>query len=246
MELKQYFRVIRKKVWLLAMIVVIVTVASAVKSIYFTTPYYQASAKLIVNQTTVVDGNNVPNVGIVQANIMLINSYKEIITSAAILKKVIEKYPDLRPDASNIAVGAANNSQVMSLAYVDTSYERAAKTVNAISTVFKEQIPLIMKVDNVTILNGAYENAKAAPINSNPLITTIIGLIVSLLLGIGLAFLLDYLDNTFKSEVELEEALGLPMLAAVSKITKEDMRRYKQPPASKNEQVGEGKYATIN
>ncbi|WP_233354717.1 Wzz/FepE/Etk N-terminal domain-containing protein [Paenibacillus sp. JZ16] len=50
MELKQYFRIVQRKWWLIAVIVVIAMVATAVKSFYFTTPIYAANAKLIVNQ----------------------------------------------------------------------------------------------------------------------------------------------------------------------------------------------------
>lgn len=242
MELKQYLKIIRKKLWLITAIVIVICMGTFIKSFYFTTPIYQANAKLIVNQTIMNDGLSVLNPGSIQTNIMLINSYKEIIKSTAILKKVIEKYPELTVTPARISVTSANNSQIMDLTYSDESYENAAKSVNAISNVFKEQIPLIMKVDNVTILNEAVESAINVQ-KEFPLMDLIISFVISLMLGLGVIFLLDYLDNTYKSETELEEDLGLPVLASVTKIKKVDRKKRK---SSETHKVGEGTYASIN
>ncbi|UVI31602.1 YveK family protein [Paenibacillus spongiae] len=242
MELKQYLKIIRKKLWLIAAIVIIICTGTFIKSYYFTTPIYQANAKLIVNQTIMNDGLSVLNPGSIQTNIMLINSYKEIIKSTAILKKVNEKYPELKISPARISVTSANNSQIMDLTYSDESYKNAAKSVNAISSVFKEEIPSIMKVDNVTILNEAVETAINAE-KGFPILNVMISFIISLMLAIGIIFLHDYLDNTYKTEDELEDDLGLPVLASVTMIKKGDRKRRKSLETHK---VGDGTYASIN
>ena len=94
MELKGYLKVIRKKLLLIASIVLAACVLTGIKSFLYTDPVYQASAKLIVNQSFEVDGKQMVDWSSIQSNIMLINSYKEIIDSAAILDKVVSKYPD--------------------------------------------------------------------------------------------------------------------------------------------------------
>jgi hypothetical protein len=43
--------------------------------------------------------------------------------------------------------------------------------------------------------------------------------------SVGIAFLLEYLDNTIKSEQDIEKLLGLPVLGAVSDISDADERR---------------------
>ncbi|MBJ6360268.1 YveK family protein [Paenibacillus sp. GCM10012307] len=250
MELIQYMNIIKKKLWLILAIVVVACGGAAVKSYLLTTPIYLASAKLIVNQATQIEGTPTVNYSSVQTNIMLINSYKEIIRSTAITSKVVEQYPELRMGANQLArgisVNAASNSQVMSIAFQSYSYEHAANIVNAIAKVFKEQIPTIMKVDNVTLLNEANPADNAAPINSSPIMNILISVIVALLLGIGLAFLLDYLDDSIKSEEELERYLGLPVLASITRIQKEDMRTNRKTASSYKQEAGEGNYATLN
>lgn len=245
MELKEYLQVIRKRWWLVLSVIVVITVLAGIKGYMFTTSVYVANAKVIVNQTSQTNGTATVNYSDVQTNIMLINSYKEIIRSSAILNKVAEQYPDIHASpaemASKISVTAANQSQVMNISYTDTSYKNAAKAVNAITTAFKQQIPTIMKVDNITVLNEANVNASGSPINTNPMLTVLIGFVVSVLLALGIVFLLDYFDHTFKTGEELERELHLPVLASVAEIKKSDRKRQK---ISKKQKVGEGTYAT--
>ncbi|SMF92174.1 Capsular polysaccharide biosynthesis protein [Paenibacillus uliginis N3/975] len=249
MELKQYFRILQKKWWLIMAIIILAMAATGIKSYYFTTPIYAANAKLIVNQSS-SDGAATLNASTIQTSIFLINSYKEIIKSSAIMNKVVEKFPNLGESAgqisAKISVTSANNSQVMNLVYQDTSYAKAAEIVNAVSTVFKDQIPQIMKVDNITILSEADTAVSPAPINFNPIMNMLISFVVSLMLAIGLVFLLDYLDDTLQTEVEITEILDVPVLAVVGKITKGDLKRSARMKAKQKTKASEGQYATIN
>ncbi|MEF3351627.1 Wzz/FepE/Etk N-terminal domain-containing protein [Paenibacillus sp. GYB006] len=248
MELKEYLNIIRKRLWLIAAIVIVACLGAGLKT-FMTTPLYNAEAKLIVNQTYDRQGTAMLDYSLIQTNVMVISSYTEVIKSSAILDKVVAAYPDLgltsQQLASMISVSSANDSQVMNLSVQDTSYEQAAKTVNAVAKMFERQIPSIMNVDNVTILSEAPLEANAAPININLVMSILISFVVGLMLAVGLVFLLEYLDDTYKSEAELERELGLPVLAVIARIKKDDVKS-SQPSITTQQQVGESSYATIN
>jgi polysaccharide biosynthesis transport protein len=61
------------------------------------------------------------------------------------------------------------------------------------------------------------EKAKkpGAPVKPKKLMNVLLGLVVGLFGGIGLAFFFEYLDNTIKSPEEIEAKLGLPVLGIV-------------------------------
>lgn len=248
MELKEYMQILRKRIWIIVAFVAVACIGAGVKNYFFTVPVYEANAKLIVNQAYNADGTPVMDVNSIQTNIKLISSYIEIIKSSAILDKVAATYPDLGMNgnqlAQNIRVSTAEESQVMSITATGVSTEKAAKTVNAVAKVFKSQIPVIMKVDNITILNEAKPTDLLRPINVNPIANILISFLVGLLLAVGFVFLLEYLDDTLKTEDELEKELGIPALAVISKIKKEEVRNSKQTTSQK--QVGDGQYATVN
>lgn len=250
MELKEYISIVRKKMWLIIGIVIVACALTAVKSVYYTVPIYEAKAKLIVNQAYEFEGTTLLDYSTIQTNIMVINSYMEIIKSSAVMEQVVKNYPDLGVTANELAskimVSTTNESQVMTLSYQDPSYEVAAKAVNAISTVFKAQVPVIMKVNNVTILSPAKITEDVYPVNINTVVSIMLSFIVSLMLAVGLVFLLDYLDDTFKNEAEILKELDLPTLAMITRIRKEDIKGNKTKKSKSQTQAGEGKYATLN
>jgi capsular exopolysaccharide synthesis family protein len=53
------------------------------------------------------------------------------------------------------------------------------------------------------------------PVRPNKRLAVMLGLIVGGLLGVGLAFFLDYLDNTVKTPEDVRTHLGMPLLAVV-------------------------------
>jgi capsular polysaccharide biosynthesis protein len=78
-----------------------------------------------------------------------------------------------------------------------------------------------MNVDNVTILTQAQIGEDPSPIEPKPALNMSIALVVGLMAGVGIAFLLEYLDNTIKTEQDIENQLGLPVLGAITTINME-------------------------
>jgi polysaccharide biosynthesis transport protein len=56
-----------------------------------------------------------------------------------------------------------------------------------------------------------------APFEPNPARTALLALVVGLLIGLGAAFLVDYLDNSLRDEGDLAKATRLPVLAVIPK-----------------------------
>lgn len=248
MELREYGRALKKRWWLIAGVVLITCILTAIYSFRFTTPVYQATTKLIVNKSDA--GSELVqqiNVSEINANIMLINTYKEIIRTSAIMDQVVERHPEFQLSAEQlmgrVMVSSVNDSQVMTLAIRDRSYEKAMNIVNAIALVFQESIPHIMKVDNVTILDKARAMQSPIPLGVNPMFNIAAALIVSLMFAIGVCFLLEYLDDSIKSEQDVASVIGIPTYAVIHHMSNKDLR-----PSHKHavQPVGEAPYATLN
>jgi len=218
-SLRELFAVLRKRLWLIVLITIIAATVSAVISFFVLTPVYQSKTQILVNQAK--SDEQLYNMQAVQTNIQLINTYNDIITSPVILDKVIK---ELKLDGSaaslsgKIQVINAKDSQVAQIVVQDTSAKRATDIANTTASVFQKEVPKIMNVDNVSVLSKATLGESASPVKPQPLLNVAIAIVVGLMLGIGLSFLLEYLDNTLKTEQDIENLLELPVMGVVTTI----------------------------
>lgn len=220
-SLYDIFKVLKKRILLILSITIISTLAAAIISFYVLTPIYQASTQILVNQKTSEQQNQIQTTDI-QTNLQLINTYNVIIKSPVILSKVIEILDlNTTPSAlsNQITVSNANNSQVVNISVQDEQAYLAVDIANTVAQVFQEEIKELMNVDNVNILSPAELPENPSPVKPNKMLNMAIALVIGLMVGVGLAFLLEYLDTTIKTEHDVEELLGLPILGFVSKIT---------------------------
>ncbi|UYP06678.1 YveK family protein [Priestia megaterium] len=219
-SLRDLFAVLRKRLWLIVLITIIAATVSAVISFFVLTPVYESKTQILVNQAK-SDEQLLYNTQAVQTNVQLINTYNDIIKSPAILDKVIKELKLDRSAASlsgQIQVTSAQNSQVAQIVVQDTSAKRATDIANTTASVFQKEVPKIMNVDNVKVLSKATVGESSSPVKPQPLLNVAIAIVVGLMVGIGLSFLLEYLDNTVKTEQDIENLLELPVMGVVTTI----------------------------
>jgi capsular polysaccharide biosynthesis protein len=227
-SLRELVQTLRKRLRLIVLITALATATSGIVSYFFLTPIYQASTQILVNQAK--SEQQLYNFNEIQTNLQLINTYSVIIKSPTILEKV-KKELHLRRSLDQlneqIQVSSEKDSQVFSLTVDDPNPALAAKIANKTAQVFKEEIVKIMKIDNVTILSKAEVKEDQTPVKPKPLLNMAIAFVVGLMTGVGLAFLLEYLDNTIKTEQDVEKFLELPVLGAVGVISSQGAKNEK-------------------
>ncbi|OZM56397.1 capsular biosynthesis protein [Lottiidibacillus patelloidae] len=235
-SLKELFETLRKRLWMILTITAIAAIAAAIISYFYITPVYQSSTLVVVNQSK-ADQVGMANGIDIRSNTQYINTYSDIIKSPAILEKVSAEL-DGRRSAGQISgqttIGGRSDSIVFTITVKDTDPEMAANIANTTAAVFQKQLPTILNVDNVSILSQAA--VSEAPISPIPTRNIMIAIVVGLMASIGLAFLLDFLDNTIKTEQDIEKTLGLPVLGAVTKIDLENEMDFSK--LDKNNSIG--------
>ncbi|WP_144551433.1 YveK family protein [Bacillus mycoides] len=217
-SLKELFAILRKRLVMILAITIGAALVSAIVSFYFITPIYQTSTQILVNQKK---QEGIVQPGEIQTSLQLTNTYKVIVKSPVILDQVKEKLKlNMSTGALNskISVGNEKDSQVMVVAVQDKDPKLARDIANTTAEVFQSEIAKIMSVDNVTILSKAEVTDGQAPIKPNKMLNVAIAFVVGLMASVGLAFLLEYLDNTMKKEEDIEKLLGVPVLGVVSRM----------------------------
>ncbi|MGI2728025.1 YveK family protein [Bacillus cytotoxicus] len=225
-SLKELFHILRKRLAMILVIAFGAAIISAIISFFFITPIYQSSTQILVNQKK-QEGATI-QAGEVQTNIQLTNTYKVIIKSPVILDQVKEKLGlDVTTQelTEKIEVTNEKDSQVVVVTAQDKNPKVARDIANTTAEVFKGEVAKIMSIDNVTVLSKAEMTEGQSPVKPRPMLNVAIAFVVGLMVSVGLAFLLEYLDNTVKKEEDVEQLLGLPVLGIVARMDEESSGR---------------------
>ncbi|KYG59438.1 YveK family protein [Planococcus maritimus] len=221
-SLQDLFKTLKKNLGIILLTTILaITVAGAV-SFMFLTPIYENSTQILVNQEQ-TEASQMTNQNI-QTDLQLINTYSVIIKSPAILDQVIGQMNlDTSAEAltQKITVNTAENSQVVNVVVRDEDPAQAVEIANTTAQVFENDIQELMNVDNVSILSAAVLKENPSPVEPNPILNMAIAAVVGLMLGVGIAFLREYLDTSMKTEQDIEDILGVPLLGVISPIKEE-------------------------
>ncbi|WHZ02858.1 Wzz/FepE/Etk N-terminal domain-containing protein [Neobacillus sp. YX16] len=240
-SLKELLETLKKRLVMIILITMTAGLVSGVVSYFFLTPIYQTSTQILINQAKSEQSIYSPSE--VQTNLQLINTYNVIIKSPAILDKVVDELKlDITATQLNekITVGSEKDSQVVNISVQDESAKTAANIANKTAEVFQAEISKIMNVDNVSVLAKATVAEKQSPIKPQPLLNVAIAIVVGFMASVGLAFLLEYFDNTVKTEQDIEKILGLPVLGVIATMDNQKMEELKKRRTAKNRATGRG------
>ena len=214
-EFTRILQIIKKNLWLLILLPIIFLLLSVVLTFFVLKPQYQASTQVLVNQK-----KEAKNVGVqeVQGNIQLVNTYSEILKSPRILDKVSKDYNKYSSEELNkmVNVKTQANSQILNINVTDHNKKESEDIANKVANVFKDDMPHIMNVDNVSILSTA--NGTAEKVSPKTSVNLIIGLFVGLVLAIFIIALKEMLDKRIKSEEDVERELNVPVLGSIPKL----------------------------
>lgn len=228
LDLRQILHIIWRRKWVLLITLVIAISFAAYYSYQVLVPEYQASTKIFVNKTRVVEGETNITLNDLNTNIQLIQTYKELIRSEWITKDIMSKYPQFQLTSdqllNQIQVSSINQTQVMVITAQDTSYQRAAELANAVTNVFITKVPNLIQMENVTVLSYADPTLSKSPIKPVPEINIIIASVLAFMIGLGIIFLMEYFDESIKTEEELEQLLGLTTIAVVHRVKRKDYK----------------------
>lgn len=211
MGLAVYFK---KRLWIIALVLVIFTFGGYVNSAFLTTPMYTASTQMYVLNRTYDD--RVVSADFQISNYVL-NDYKGLIVGRNVTKEVIKKL-DLQGFspaslASRISVSALENTRILQISVTDSNPQRAAQIANAVQAEAAIQIKEIMEVDAVKLVYEA--EIPGAPSSPNVTGDTLQAAIIGLVAVLAVLSVIYFLDDTIRTEEDVEKWLGLSVIGVI-------------------------------
>lgn len=216
LELREYWSILRKRWILVVLIPVIAIIVSGLFSFFVLQPQYDASTTLLVNQKT---NNSAPiQYQDIQTSEALVKTYSDIIKSRTIESAVIQDlHLNLTTDQLDkmVSVSSPDQSQVIQVTVTSPDVHQAAGIANDLAAEFQSKAQTIMDVQDVHVVDKAIVPAHPHKVKPNKKLNLAIALILGLMVSVGLAFLLEYLDTRIRTEDDVRRYLNLPLLGSV-------------------------------
>lgn len=218
MELRQYLSVLWRRKWAIIVTVVVATTAVAIGS-YSLTPEYIATATLWVPAST---GDNVGS-GDILLNDRLMNTYAELTTSDPVLAELERRLGVSREGIrSATSVRSIAQTELLQISVRHSDPVFAADVASSLAEIVIEQTQRTDAGRSLRVSLFAPAGVPDRPtwlgILSTPAwreINILLGFVVSLVAGIGLAFLFEYLDTTLYTTKQIEAATELETLGEI-------------------------------
>lgn len=225
-DLRFIFEIIKKNIIPLVLVTVIAGAASFFGSMVFIQKQYEADAMLIVNNKR-SDTTAVGSAEIIAAQ-NLAEVYSIIIKSDTVLQQVIDDlklsmtYEQLK---KSITVSAIDKTQVISIKMRSTDPEFAkeiiADVVKVAPPVIKEKVDAgsVNVISEARVSNNG--NAVSPSLSKNAMFGALIGLVITL----AIVFIKAFFRNTLKTENDITNTLGIPLLGIIPEIDEKEFAR---------------------
>lgn len=213
-SIQELYAILRKSIVLIIIVGILGGAITYFICSSFVDPVYRASAKMIVNSREEHAGT-VTNDQLTSAQ-NLVDTYAIIIRSQPVLDPVIEALglqTNFEKLAKQVSVTSVNNTQVMEIAVESTNREAALEIVEEIVIICPEIIIDAVEAGSVKTIEPAHIQSKPVAPHTN--LFTLLAVFLCMFAVVVVAIVRYLLDNTYKSEFDLRNDLGLPVLGVI-------------------------------
>jgi capsular polysaccharide biosynthesis protein len=227
LSLKDTLGILRRRIWVVFLVVFVAVVLAAILSYFVLPPIYQADTSLIVNERpSVAQGTGGVDMGQLETYRSLAITYARIIVSRAILQDTIDTLglPETAKQLADMTTAQVQGqTEIIAVTVKDKSATRAALIANAVAKSFITQLPtLVNRVENVSVIDRAVPVTDQ--VRPRPVLNIAVAFAAALMLGVLLAFLVDYFDDIVKTPDDVKKLFGLRVLAVVPDMNVEGAR----------------------
>lgn len=219
-SISEIFEALKKRWILIVSITLVATLISGILSFFVIKPTYETSTKVFIGkEESNLEGYNSNDIQMYQK---LLQTYAETIKTNEVVQTAINNTDaDLTVSAVKgaLTVTPVSDTQILQIKYQSNEPEVAKEILENITNEFVVLAKELVPNGNVRVIEAVQlpENPVAPNKKMNIAIAFLLGLMVS----VGLVFLLEYLDNTFKNKENLERELDIPALGVIPVVDEE-------------------------
>lgn len=217
-DLREYFFILKKKIWIIAFSAVICGLVSGLVSFYLLTPVYESKTTLIVNKEVEDEETKTATTDDLNYVQKLAVTYGEIIKSRTVITSTINKlkldmtYEDL---SEAVSVTNVQDTQIIKISVQHENPRVAAKICNTLPEIFSAEVQRIMKASGTEVIDKATVPKDA--IKPNKIINVLIAIVIGVMGSVFIIFLMEALNTKIKKVEDIQDKLGIPVFGVVPK-----------------------------
>ena len=181
-------------------------------------PLYTTYTTIILTKSNEAQTGTTITQNDILLNQKLVETYSKIIKSKLVLEQVISETGvtyTAEELSENVNVEAYENTEMLKILVTDQDPELAASIANSIAQVFSGEIAKIYQINNISVVDVAVTPEEVS--NNTLKRDLLLALFISIFGTIGVVFVVYYFDDTVKLTDNLEEEIGMPVVAKVFK-----------------------------
>ena len=231
-----YYWEVLKKRWAIVIIMpLIAMLASGIISFFFSPkPVYVATTTLVMGKPTEsVQETDKVDLSAILASPQMAKIFEPVVKSRNVEEKVINQLNlplSVAQLNSKVTVISMQDSDLIAINVTDYNAKLAADIANVFAEKFAQVVIEIKRVNNVSVLDRAV--TPDTPINNtNKKQNMLYAFLIGLMFALGLAYLLDYFDNTLKNSEDIQKTLDLPVIGKIPFDSEVTLSNSKSPVA---------------
>ena len=218
-DLAELFRVLLRKWWLIAVTALLATAIAIGVTKIAITPKYQSQAMIyILTKTTSVTSMVDLQIGeAITGDFEIIATSKPVIDAAIEEIKRTENVTFTRKDIKEmLSITNEDDTRILMIRAIHENPEYACWVANAIADATSERMAEIMKSDPPTTVERA--EVESVPVSPSLLKNAVIGFMLGAIAICGLLLVQFIMDDTIKTEDDIERYLGESTLVMIPNI----------------------------
>lgn len=216
-SLSEIFEALKKRWVMIVAITLTATLISGVISFFVIDPVYETSTKVFIGKEE--NDETAYNTNDIQMYQKLLQTYAQAIKTRDLVGRAIDNLSyDLQENnvIGGLTVTPVTDTQILQINYKSKDPKEAKDVLKSVTQEFIKTSKELVPNGNVKVIEEVQlpEN----PVSPNKKMNIAIAFLLGLMVSVGLVFLLEYLDNTYKNKEQLEKELDIPVLGAIPDV----------------------------